>query len=345
VAKLALLLTALLLLAGGCTPTVAGMGPATAQPALKDGHMRMADGAELPLRVWKPQGAPRAVFLALHGFNDYSKSFEEPAKYWAEHGVITYAYDQRGFGEAPDHGLWPGTQTLVEDARTAVRLVAARHPGLPLYLVGESMGSAVALTALGSDEPPRVAGAVLAAPAVRGWRVLPWYQKAALEFFAHTMPWATATGRGVRVRPSDNIEMLRGLGRDPLVIKETRFDSVYGLVNLMDAALAAAPHLRAPALILYGRTEDLIPRNGRELLLESLPRDDRWRLAVYPKGYHMLLRDLDAQRVLGDIVAWTENMDAPLPSGDERADRTLAPPPAEPAPTLPARVSGAQASN
>jgi acylglycerol lipase len=330
VGKLALLLTAILLLAGGCTPTVAAMGPATMQPALTETDMVMADGAKLPLRIWKPAGAPRAVFLALHGFNEYSKSFEEPGKYWAAHGIITYAYDQRGFGKAPDHGLWAGTQTLVEDAGTAARLVAARHPGLPVYLVGESMGSAVALTALGSDDPPHVAGAVLAAPAVRGWRVLPWYQKAALEFVAHTIPWATATGRGIKVRPSDNIPMLMELGRDPLVIKETRFDAVYGLVNLMDAALAAAPHLRVPALVLYGGTEDLIPRGGRELLLKSLPRDVDWRLAVYPHGYHMLLRDLDADKVLGDILAWTENPDAPLPSGDERANRALPPPPPRP---------------
>ena len=323
------LLCAVLLLAAGCAPTVASMGPPVIEPVLTDGHILTADGARLPLRVWKPDGPPAAVLVALHGFNDYSKSFEDPGEFWAEKGLVTYAYDQRGFGESPDHGLWAGTETLVEDLRVATWLVRERHPGIPVYLVGESMGGAVVLTALGSGHPPAVDGVVLAAPAVRGWRALPWYQRAALEFVAHTIPWATATGRGFKVRPSDNIEMLRALGRDPLVIKETRFDAVYGLVTLMDDALEAAPRLPVPALVLYGNTEDLIPRNGREVLLDALPADGDWRLAEYAKGYHMLLRDLNAEQVMADIVAWSADPSAPLPSGEERPDRRLGPPPDE----------------
>lgn len=321
------LLFAVLLLAGGCTPTVAAMGPPVIEPMLAGDHILTADAARLPLRVWKPDGPPGAALVALHGFNDYSKSFEEPGKFWAVHGIVTYAYDQRGFGEAPDHGLWAGTETLTEDLRVAARLVGERHPGIPVYLVGDSMGAAIILAALGSDDPPRAAGAVLSAPAVRGWRALPWYQRAALTVAAHVFPWATATGRGFKVRPSDNIEMLRELGRDPLVIKETRYDAIYGLVTVMDDALGAAPGLPVPALVLYGRTEDLIPRDGREVLLDSLPADGDWRLAEYDDGYHMLLRDLNAEQVLADIAAWTADPSAPLPSGQERPDRGLGPPP------------------
>ena len=121
---LALPLFAVLLLAGGCTPTVAVMGPPVTQPMLTDDHILAADEAMLPLKVWKPDGAPTAALVALHGFNDYSNSFEEPGIFWATRGIVTYAYDQRGFGEAPDHGLWAGTETLVEDLRVAARLTA-----------------------------------------------------------------------------------------------------------------------------------------------------------------------------------------------------------------------------
>lgn len=323
---LAPFLFAVLLLAAGCGPTVAAMGPPVSPPMLNDDHILTADEAKLPLRVWRPDGAPTAALLALHGFNDYSKSFEEPGKFWAARGIVTYAYDQRGFGEAPDHGLWAGTETLVRDLRTAARLVRERHPGIPVYLVGESMGGAIVLSALGTDNPPAADGVVLAAPAVRGWRAIPWFQRGALTFAAYIMPWATATGRGFKVRPSDNIEMLRELGRDPLVIKETRFDALHGLVTVMDDALGAASRLPVPALVLYGMTEDLIPRNGREVLLDNLPVDGDWRLAEYAKGYHMLLRDLNAEVVLTDIAAWSADPAAALPSGEERPDRKLGPP-------------------
>ncbi|MDH5556030.1 MAG: lysophospholipase [Alphaproteobacteria bacterium] len=321
------LLLAALFLAAGCAPTVTVMGPPVTEAMLADDHILTTDAARLPLRIWKPAGTPTAALVALHGFNDYSKSFEDPGEFWAEKGLVTYAYDQRGFGEAPDHGLWAGTETLVEDLRVAVRLIRERHPGIPVYLVGESMGGAIILTALGTDNPPIVNGVVLAAPAVRGWRAIPWYQRAALGLVAHTVPWVTATGRGFKVRPSDNIEMLRGLGRDPLVIKATRFDSIYGLVTVMDEALEAAPRLSVPALVMYGKIEDLVPRKGREVLLGALPADGDWRLAEYSKGYHMLLRDLNAAIVLTDIVAWSTDPTAPLPSGEERPDRKLGPPP------------------
>jgi alpha-beta hydrolase superfamily lysophospholipase len=134
------------------------------------------------------------------------------------------------------------------------------------------------------------------------------------------------TGEGLQVRPSDNIEMLRELTLDPLVIKETRVDTIYGLVNLMDMAYAAAPQLAGRALVLYGANEDIIPENAVVATLRRLPQDTgaRPRVAVYPRGYHMLLRDLNAEDVLDDIVAWIADPAAPLPSGgDALAARLL----------------------
>ena len=63
-----------------------------------------ADGAELPMRIWLPpnQQKPKAVILAVHGFNDYSNAFDMPGRWWAKHGIATYAYDQRGFGAYPE---------------------------------------------------------------------------------------------------------------------------------------------------------------------------------------------------------------------------------------------------
>jgi len=60
---------------------------------------------------------------------------------------VTYAYDQRGFGKSPTRGRWPGTDTLVEDARAVAALLHERYPDLPIYVVGESMGGALALVA------------------------------------------------------------------------------------------------------------------------------------------------------------------------------------------------------
>ncbi len=341
---LAALLPALLLIPlltlGACAPRVAPPGPGLTAagltaPAFTEETFITADGSELPLRHWAPQegdsgsetGAAHGVVLALHGFNDYSHAFAESGPALAAQGLLVYAYDQRGFGEAPHRGLWAGTDVLTGDLAEAATLLRNRHPDLPLYLLGESMGGAVILAALAApDVPPAVAGAdgvILAAPAVWARSTMPFHQRAALWLGARLFPWARFSGRGLGIQASDNIEMLRALGRDPLFIKETRTDAIYGLVNLMDAALAAAPEVEAPALLLYGEKDEVVPaepviRFWRQLPPEAAPQTaGHQRFALYPEGWHMLLRDLQAQTVIDDIAAWTRDKTAPLPSGAE----------------------------
>ena len=199
-----------------------------------------SDGQRLPLRKWLPDTGVRAVILGLHGFNDYSHAFEIPGKAWAKDGIATYAYDQRGFGGAPERGIWPGRAVLAADVTTACSLLRRLHPGVPLYLVGESMGGAVAIVAMTGESRtpiPDVDGVILTAPAVWGRSTMDLLPRIALWAGVRLMPNLKLTGQSLHILASDNIPMLRALGRDPLVIKETRVDTIWGLVNLMDAAL------------------------------------------------------------------------------------------------------------
>jgi len=303
------------LLMACCAPRTQVAGPPVGAPALNEEAFVTADGARLPLRVWPAEGTEQAVILALHGFNDYSNAFADSGPYWAEHGITTYAYDQRGFGRAPSPGIWPGVETIVDDLRQVAKAVHARHPDRPLYILGESMGGAVAMTAMVSAEPPPADGLILVAPAVWGRQTMNALYRTALWVTARTVPWLEVSGQGLGIVPSDNKEMLIALGRDPLVIKESRIDAVKGMVDLMDAALAAAPKLETPMLVLYGANDEIIPKKPTVRMLESLEAPHR--VVVYPEGYHMLLRDLQADRVRRDIVAWIEDPEARLPSGLE----------------------------
>ena len=304
-----------------CAPRIQAAGPPLTAPALDGDHLVAADGARLPLRRWPAEGGERAVIVAVHGFNDYSNAFDGPAAVWAARGITTYAYDQRGFGGSPNHGLWPGVDTMVDDLAMAVEVIAAERPGTPLFLLGESMGGAAAMVLMARPRPPAVDGVVLVAPAVWGWRTMNPFYKAGLWLAAHTVPWATPSGRGLGIKPSDNREMLKALASDPLVIKRARIDALYGLVNLMDEGFGAASEMSAPTLVLYGEHDELVPREPTYRMLRLLTAP--YRAAVYDTGYHMLLRDVDAGPVLADIAAWIEDRSAPLPSGRERAREQL----------------------
>lgn len=318
------LLLAGLLLAGllqaACAPRLAPPGPGATEPLLAAETVVAADGLALPLRSWLPDGEPSAVMLALHGFNDYSRAFEEPARYWAKRGIAVYAYDQRGFGEAPHTGLWPGYQALLDDLQAVAGLLAARHPGKPLYLLGESMGAAVIIAAAAEQRPLPAAGLILTAPAVWGRQAMPFYQRWTLWLAERLVPGMTVTGRGLDIQASDNIEMLRGLGRDPLVIKETRIDTIAGLVDLMGRAGAASHALGRPTLLLYGEKDEVIPPEPLFAFLREALAGGPGELqpALYANGWHLLLRDLEARVVWDDILHWMKDREGPLPSGADR---------------------------
>src|SRR5262249_2941292 len=256
-----------------------------------------------------PQGEAKAVILALHGFNDYANAFDGPGEIWAKEGIATYAYDQRGFGAAPERGFWPGRAVLAADSATATEILRKRYPRVPVYLLGESMGGAVAVVALTGEsgtQIPAVDGVILTAPAVWGRTTMGLLPRLALWAGVRLLPGLTLTGRGLEIQVSDNIAMLRALARDPMVIKATRVDTIYGLVNLMDAALTSAPRLDTPLLVMYGAKDEIVPKTPIRLFVGSLPPEcrGRARLAWYRDGYHMLLRDLEGPIVIADVASW-----------------------------------------
>lgn len=325
---LIILLFMLLITQNGCMPMTyppaarmsSGISSGiSSTPQLGENVFLTEDGARLPLRHWLPKTEPNSIIIALHGFNDYSHFFDPPGEYFSKLGIACFAYDQRGFGAAPQRGLWAGGEAYVRDLQALVRLIKQRYPNRPVYLLGESMGGAIVITAMSQADMPEVAGVILAAPALWARSMMPWYQTGLLWMLAHSLPWLTLTGSGVHVLASDNIAMLRAMGRDPWIIKATRVETVYGLTDLMDAAFNSATSLHGKTLILYGEKDEIIPKEPTYAFLKQFLATDikKKTVAIYPQGYHMLLRDLQAFNTWNDIVAWINSSSDKLPSGED----------------------------
>jgi acylglycerol lipase len=331
-----------------CAPTIAPPGTNARAPSLTDSAFLTADGLSLPLRRWLPDGQLTAVVVALHGFNDYAKAFDKvpesaigTGSFLSGRGVAVYAYDQRGFGRSPHAGFWPGQAALTGDVRDIVALLRGRHPGIPIYGLGESMGGAVLMSAAAEATTPFLDGLILAAPAVWARATMPLPYRIALWLGARLTPGLKPTGRGFGVQATDNIALLRHNARDPLFIKTTRIDAIDGVTSLMDAALASPPKLNLPTLYLYGQNDQLIPKQPTLMALQSFPAEaGPLRLAYYPKGWHIVLRDKQAETVLNDVAAFIDDPQAPLPSGadqeaKERLTATLKSKPAKSRPAKP----------
>jgi alpha-beta hydrolase superfamily lysophospholipase len=317
--RILLVLVAALTL-GACTPMLiqkAGAPPTGFPgPRLEQDAVVSFDGARLGLMRWEAKGEPWAVIVGVHGMDDYSNAFHMAAPWWAEQGVTTLAYDQRGFGRSPDRGVWAGDDLMEEDLRTVVALARARYPHAIIAVAGESMGGAVATLAFASDRPPAADRLVLLSPAVWGWREEPlpyrtmlWLAANFTAAHVYTPPdWLVR-----KVRPTDNREELIAMGRDPLMLWGARSDTLYGLVSQMGHAQQAIGGVRAPTLYCYGAHDDIIPKNAAFDAARKLKASDQ--TAYYADGYHLLTRDHEGPVVWRDVLAFIRDPSAPLPSG------------------------------
>jgi alpha-beta hydrolase superfamily lysophospholipase len=313
-----LLMAIFLLVQMGCRPVSPSKEEVHVPQALHSAHFVTSDGATVPVRIQMPPADPlKAIVLAVHGFNDYGRAFESVGAFLKSRGIGVIAYDQRGFGMSGAAGHWAGSHRYPDDLAHLVFAVRDRYPGSPIYLLGESMGAAVVIASLNENPSLPVAGAILSAPAVWSRDSMPWYQVWVLESVNALFPDLELTGSGLKVQASDNIGMLRALGRDPWVIKATRVDAIHGLADLMDTAQQAVSAIRVPLLILYGGHDQIIPADPVLKMLQRVSGKPQVRVAFYPEGYHLLLRDLEAHLPLQDLAAWIATPEGPLPSGCE----------------------------
>jgi acylglycerol lipase len=316
---LRLMLAAVLAL-GACAPMAQQLGKpglGFEGPRLADHAVVSFDGARLGLMHWQPQGRePWAVVVGVHGMNDYSNAFHLAARFWADQGIATYAYDQRGFGRSPQRGVWAPEATMTEDLRTVTALVRQRYPKAVIAVAGESMGAAVAIEAFASDRPPEASRLILVSPAVWGWSSLPLTNSAALWVVAHLDgPAVINPPRFItdHITPSDNIPELIAMGHDPQMLWGARADAIYGLVNLMQHAWRDTARLAVATLDLHGDHDEIIPRRPAEQAAAWLKPTDR--SADYANGWHLLIVDNQAEVVWRDIAAFIADPTAPLPSG------------------------------
>jgi alpha-beta hydrolase superfamily lysophospholipase len=335
----------LLIVATACAPLQQGALPFDSAPqaGFSDNWFTSFDGARLGLNVWRPapagseecdgsagatcreQPGPSAdgvrsppvktVIIAVHGMNDYAGAFNAAGTWWSEHGVLVYAYDQRGFGRSPQSGIWPKHELMRKDLATAVDVARRLHPGARIAVVGESMGASMAITAFAEADRPKADVLVLSGPGLYGWGALPWYYSMSLWTSAHVRPsWVVVPPKGVVITPTDNSEKQREMWFDPHVQKTNRIDSVYGVVSIMEEAHDKISKLpkSVPTLFLYGAKDEVIPPYGVERAAKRMPH--HIRTAYYLDGYHMLLNDLQAEMVWADVLSFIEGPEDPLPS-------------------------------
>ena len=124
------------------------------------------DGCTIHALEWAPEGPPRGIVHLVHGISEHIGRYDETARFLAEHGFLVCGEDHLGHGRTVTDGSYGffapenGWTLAARDVRALRKLEGARHPNLPYFLLGHSMGSFLTRTYL-ILWPGTVSGAVL----------------------------------------------------------------------------------------------------------------------------------------------------------------------------------------
>jgi alpha-beta hydrolase superfamily lysophospholipase len=270
----------------------------------EEGRFRGERGLESYWQAWLPESGPHAVVVLAHGASEHSGRYAWTGEQLAARGYALYAIDHRGHGKSEGgRAVIDRMSNAVEDLHSLVERAAAAHPGLPVVLLGHSMGGAVALSYTSVHEDSLDA-LVLSAPL------------AALEAAS---PVQRLAGRVLSVvAPSLGVVGIdaTAVSRDPEVVADYDADplnyhgklparTVAELTSAIDGYPDAVTRFRLPLLVMHGTADRLTPIAGTKMVMDRAGSEDK-TFEVYDGLYHELLNEPERQRVLDDIAGWLD---------------------------------------
>ncbi|CAM5670381.1 alpha/beta fold hydrolase [Streptomyces narbonensis] len=281
------------------------------------------DGIAIHVHTWLPEGNARGVVQIAHGMGEHAARYAPLAEHLTGLGFVVYAGDHRGHGLSMHAGAGHfgenGWNLLVEDIAALTRIARDRHPGVPVILLGHSMGSFAAQQYL-LDHSSLVDGVALSGTtAVDG--LLTGLAEAARQA-------AEAGVEGGDVFDAFNAAFAPNrtdadwLSRDEKQVDAYLADPLCGFAaddrGMADMG-AAAGRLAAPegipaGLPVYVLVGDHDPLNARLALSDLLVA--RYREAgltdltyrSYEGARHEVLNETNRDEVVADLTAWIERV-------------------------------------
>ncbi len=261
------------------------------------------DGLSIYRQGWLPDGTQRGVVLLFHGLGEHSGRYAHVAAALVDAGYVVHALDHRGHGKS--EGVRVYVKTYDEFQRDLLqfrRLVEAEHPGLPVIVMGHSMGGNLAVGHV-LDHQPGVTALVLSGPALKLGDSLPKWQVKILLFIAKVAP---------KLRPQALDAST--ISRDPAVVAAYVADPlVYSgkvtaglgaaLIRAMRSFPGRYPSLRLPILLLHG-TRDQLADIGGTKELERLAVNAQITSHYYEGLYHEVFNEPEQATVLADLAGW-----------------------------------------
>lgn len=268
-------------------------------------HSKARGSSRLYRQSWAPDGDARAVVLLVHGLGEHSSRYTHVAKHLTGRGFAVHTLDHYGHGKSDGQpGYVERFSVFLDGVNALLRNVQDEQPGLPLFLVGHSMGGLIAASLL-LEQQDVFRGCVLSGPAMKSDQAPPAIVIALIRLISVLAPTAPL----IRLDAS-------GVSRDPDVVNAYMSDPLvhHGklsarLLSEMSAAmkntLARAGDVRIPIILMHGDADLLTAPSGSAELHAKAGSKDK-TLKLYPGLYHEIFNEPEQDAVLADMSNWLE---------------------------------------
>ncbi|XP_066208270.1 monoglyceride lipase isoform X3 [Saccopteryx leptura] len=280
-------------------------------------HLVNADGQYLFCRYWKPTGTPKALIFVSHGAGEHCGRYDDLAQMLVRLELLVFAHDHVGHGQSEgERMVVTDFQVFVRDALQHVDVVQKDYPGLPVFLLGHSMGGAIAILTA-AERSGHFSGMVLISPLVLA------NPESATTFKVLAAKVLNLVLPNMSLGPIDSSVLSRNktevdlYNADPLICR-AGLKVCFGmqLLNAVSRVERALPKLTLPFLLLQGSADRLCDSKGAYLLMESAKSQDK-TLKIYEGAYHVLHKELPevTNSVFHEINMWVSQRIAAARTG------------------------------
>lgn len=260
----------------------------------------------VPVMCWlQPEQKPKAVILCVHGLGLHKGTYAQFAERISKEGYAVYAVDIRGFGsflELPGQRKCDFHKCL-EDVKEALDLVHNSHPGLPVFLLGESMGGAISLR-MTADHPELIDGLISSVPAAERYGQTKNAIGVGLKLM--TAPHKEMDVTQTVVNQSTAKEELRQeWANDPLARFKLSPVELVQFQHFMEENERSAKLItKTPVLMVQGSNDNLVRHDANENIIKHIPSPDS-QLIFVDGGEHLIFEEGQFnESVIATVKAW-----------------------------------------
>lgn len=260
-------------------------------PPREEGNFTNSHGRKIHTYTWKPQGEPRAIVFLCHGYAErLFPYYEAVAKSGAAKGLLCFGHDHTGHGLSEgDRVQVAGMDEYVKPVIEHCNTVVTQYPGLPLYILGHSLGGLIALlTVLETQDSNVFTGMVLMGPLIE---LDPNLAGGAMKFMAMLVSkiWPSLSLKGLDPKQvTSSPEWLKKKEEDELHYQGgAKALHAHVLVTVLDSLPKQFAKVTTPYIIVHGAEDKICSPKGSENLHAGTSSKDK-TLKVIPGGLHNL---------------------------------------------------------